>query len=366
MERRKRGRRRRLVAFVVLSVVMVWMAGCAVGQSYGLSSLMSMKQEEKHAEEMLGTGMPGDEGSTDESEAAGDDSHAEPPGIVIDAGGVTEGDTAVFVPGEDELDPNHGILTPGSDSDGGGNATEAAHGDGQPESAVDSDDALNDGSEYDSAPIVGESDTEETSESAEEEKAMPEDERKLAALTFDDGPDPKYTTAILDILKEKGVKATFFVVGTQVEKYPEILQRIEEEGHAVGNHSYSHKDLSKLAKPGIQQQVDRTDEAIEAELGYVPELFRAPYGAVSDTLEAVLENENRRLVGWTVDTRDWAGTPITDMREMIRKETGANGIILMHSFGGKHIRNTVEMLPDVIDDLHNLGFTLVTVDQIPE
>lgn len=191
-------------------------------------------------------------------------------------------------------------------------------------------------------------------------------EQKLAALTFDDGPDAKYTTAILDILKEKGVKATFFVVGTQVEKYPDVMKRIEEEGHAIGNHTQGHENLRELGRTGILQQITEADEAIEQAVGDAPSLFRAPYGAISDTLLDVLEENERRLVGWTVDTRDWAGTSIADMREMIRTKTEANGIILMHSFGGKHIRNTVEMLPGVIDDLQELGFTLVTVDQIEE
>ncbi|MHA7967412.1 polysaccharide deacetylase family protein [Paenibacillus sp. CAU 1782] len=186
------------------------------------------------------------------------------------------------------------------------------------------------------------------------------------ALTFDDGPDTRYTTAILDILKEKDVKATFFVVGTQVKKYPDVLKRIVEEGHAIGNHTQSHKDLSKLTKSQIVKEIDEADAAIEDVLGYKPEMFRAPYGALSETLKKTLKEKDRKLVGWTVDTRDWAGTSINDMREVIRKGSKPNGIILMHSFGGKHIANTVEMLPQVIDDLRELGFTFVTADELVE
>ncbi|OBR65765.1 hypothetical protein A7K91_14055 [Paenibacillus oryzae] len=186
------------------------------------------------------------------------------------------------------------------------------------------------------------------------------------ALTFDDGPDTRYTTAILDILKEKNVKATFFVVGTQVKKYPDVLKRIVEEGHAIGNHSQNHKDLSKLTKEQIAKEIDQADAAIEDVLGYKPELFRAPYGALSQTLKKTLKEKDRKLVGWTVDTRDWAGTSIKDMREVISNNSKPNGIILMHSFGGKHIANTVKMLPDVIDDLTKQGYTFVTADELVE
>ncbi|WP_168120340.1 polysaccharide deacetylase family protein [Paenibacillus sp. HB172176] len=191
-------------------------------------------------------------------------------------------------------------------------------------------------------------------------------EQKLIALTFDDGPDLHYTTAILDILKEKGVHATFFEVGLQIEKYPEVLKRIRDEGHAIGNHTQDHKDLSKLTEAQIIDQMKQVDDEMKDAIGEVPTLFRAPYGAVSDTLKKVMEDNGRRLVGWNIDTRDWAGTSIKDMREMIRTKAKPNAIILMHSFGSKNIQHTVDMLADVIDDLQKQGYTLVTVDQIPE
>ncbi|WP_169089717.1 polysaccharide deacetylase family protein [Paenibacillus sp. PL91] len=195
-------------------------------------------------------------------------------------------------------------------------------------------------------------------------EAKPSKSDKLIALTFDDGPDQRYTTDILDILKEKGVKATFFVVGQQVSKNPEVLQRIVDEGHAVGNHTYNHKDLSKLNKQQIIEEVKTGDAAIKKAIGYTPAMVRAPYGAVSDTLKGVLKSNNRELVGWNIDTRDWAGTSAANIRKMIKNEAKPGGIILMHSFGGKHIKNTVQALPDVIDDLVKKGYTLVTADQI--
>ncbi|OUS70256.1 hypothetical protein B1748_28895 [Paenibacillus sp. MY03] len=197
------------------------------------------------------------------------------------------------------------------------------------------------------------------------EEGNSDNDKKLVALTFDDGPDKKYTTAILDILKEKGVKATFFVVGQQVKLYPEVLQRIADEGHTIGNHSQNHKDLKKQEKSVILEQINKTDEAIRDVLGEKPTLFRAPYGSMSDTVKQILKAQDRVHTGWTVDTRDWAGTSPADMRQMIIQDTKPNGIILMHSFGSKHIKNTVEALPGIIDDLHKLGYTLVTVDELP-
>ncbi|MGO4370469.1 polysaccharide deacetylase family protein [Paenibacillus sp. MCAF20] len=106
------------------------------------------------------------------------------------------------------------------------------------------------------------------------------EEQKVIALTFDDGPDKRYTPAILDILKEKGVKATFFVVGLQVNKSPEVLERIVKEGHEIGNHTYNHKDLSKLGKDTILKEINDSDKLIKDAVGFTPVLFRAPYWVI--------------------------------------------------------------------------------------
>ncbi|MFD2114371.1 polysaccharide deacetylase family protein [Paenibacillus yanchengensis] len=189
-------------------------------------------------------------------------------------------------------------------------------------------------------------------------------DKKVVALTFDDGPDTKYTPAILDILQEKGVPATFYVVGTQVSKHHDIMKRIVDEGHALGNHSLSHKDFTKLSKKQLQEEIEKNDQLIKAAVGFYPNEIRAPYGALNKTVREMFKQNDRTHVAWTVDTRDWAGTSIKEMREMIRTQTKDRGIILMHSFGGKHIQNTVDMLADVIDDLQKLGFTFVTTEEL--
>ncbi|CAH1212961.1 hypothetical protein PAECIP111893_03598 [Paenibacillus plantiphilus] len=187
---------------------------------------------------------------------------------------------------------------------------------------------------------------------------------KLVALTFDDGPDKNYTMDILDILREYKLKATFFTVGIQVKKYPEIMKRIAQDGHVIGNHSYHHPNLSKLDSKTIKEEIKWTDHLIEKTAGYVPRLVRAPYGALSPLVRSIMKDNNRELIGWTVDTRDWAGESVARMRANVNKNTKPGGIILMHSFGSKHLKNTVELLPLIIEDLSKKGYTFVTVDEL--
>ncbi|MEF3306331.1 polysaccharide deacetylase family protein [Paenibacillus sp. GYB003] len=196
--------------------------------------------------------------------------------------------------------------------------------------------------------------------------AKPPVKVKRVALTFDDGPDPKYTPLILDELKKCDVKATFFVVGVQVSRNGEMLKRIVKEGHAVGNHSWDHAKLTKRTAEQVRDEIVKTDEAIRKTLGTTTDLFRPPYGAADDNVKKIVEAERRRLIGWTVDTRDWAGTPPSEMLENVKKHTKPEGIILMHCFGGKDgkLDNTVELLPQLIDYLKQQGYTFVTVPEL--
>jgi peptidoglycan/xylan/chitin deacetylase (PgdA/CDA1 family) len=192
--------------------------------------------------------------------------------------------------------------------------------------------------------------------------------RKLIALTFDDGPDGKYTPQILDILKEYNAKATFFVVGPQVAKNPDVARRIIKEGHTIGNHSWTHSDLTKLSEQKLEAEIEKTQQAVVKATGIAPELMRAPYGAFSDKVLKSIHLEHMKHVYWTVDTRDWAGTSVAEMRKNILSNTHKGGIILMHSFGGrKHaIEHTVELLPSVIEELREKGYEFVTVEELIE
>lgn len=189
---------------------------------------------------------------------------------------------------------------------------------------------------------------------------------KQVALTFDDGPDSKYTPMVLDILKQYEVKATFFVVGRQVVNHPDVLKRIHDEGHSIGNHSWDHANLTKLSPNQIQKEIKSTDEAIEKVIGSYSPMVRAPYGAVNASIKRNLTSAGRELVNWTVDTKDWTGAASADMVELARKRTKNGGIILMHSFGGKNgkLDNTIEALPLMIEALKQDGYAFVTVPEL--
>jgi len=204
-----------------------------------------------------------------------------------------------------------------------------------------------------------------TSPSSSEEENNAE-RRPQVALTFDDGPDIKYTVQILDLLKEYDVKATFFLVGTQVKKYPDIAKRIVDEGHSVGNHSWSHGDLTKLSAKARAEQIDKTQAIIVEATGTTPRLMRAPYGSVSKEVLATIHKDHMKHVAWTVDTKDWAGTSVQDMYKNVMNNSRDGGIILMHSFGGRKnaLEHTVKLLPSIIRDLRTNGYDLVTIDEM--
>lgn len=188
---------------------------------------------------------------------------------------------------------------------------------------------------------------------------------KPFALTFDDGPDAKWTFQILDILKEYGVTATFFVTGLQVEKFPEVLERIYAEGHAIGNHTFGHEDLTKLTASQIKQTIEKNDSAIFEVLQQKSTSFRAPYGAMNKSVRQVLDELDVKHTGWTVDTKDWMKN-ITSQSivDNVKENAAPGGIVLQHSLGGDHIMETVKALPEIIEYLQEQGYTFVTVDEL--
>ncbi|WP_246096646.1 polysaccharide deacetylase family protein [Paenibacillus sinopodophylli] len=395
---RKQGRS--MVMMLMMVFVLVWLSGCSAGSSFSLSALVGDKQtdvnmsNEQKGPQAAGGGAENEPdevivGHTDDSD--GQITHGNLPSKQAET--PSKGGT-VEQPAEQPAEQPSGTATdkpqtPETQAPEAQTPSPSATDEVKPSTvpATDQPEALP--TEKPEVPIVDHSEgtegtaTDKPSPSAtskpdgsplaEEQLDDPDPSspvskpaagEKYIALTFDDGPDQRYTNDILDILKEKGVKATFFVVGQQVKKNPEVLQRIVEEGHSIGNHTYNHKDLSKLNKQQIIQEIKTTDAIIKKTVGYTPVMVRAPYGAVSDTLKVLLKASKRDLVSWNIDTRDWAGTSAADMSKMIKKEAKPNGIILMHSFGSKNIKNTVQALPGIIDDLVDMGYTLVTADQI--
>ncbi|MFC7748475.1 polysaccharide deacetylase family protein [Paenibacillus thermoaerophilus] len=189
---------------------------------------------------------------------------------------------------------------------------------------------------------------------------------KAVALTFDDGPDKRYTTAVLDILKERGVKATFYLVGSNVEKYPDVVKRIGEEGHELGNHSWAHRDLRKMTADEIAADLERTNEAVFAAAGKRPATVRAPYGAVNPDVREAAARIGLPLAGWNVDPRDWDGATAEQMMQTIKKQLRPKANILMHSFGGRKgdLSETIELLPKLIDYLKEQGYAFVYASEL--
>ena len=190
-------------------------------------------------------------------------------------------------------------------------------------------------------------------------------ERLRVALTFDDGPHPKYTPQILDILSSYGISATFFAVGTNAELYPDLIRRIAAEGHELGNHTYHHNHVGKMTAEALQQDIGACSEALERLTGKAPRYFRPPEGVCNRDVKEICGELDMTIVMWSVDTRDWAHTPIPEICRNVRENTGNGSIILMHDFIGKK-SPTPKALRQIIPMLLELGFEFVTVSQLLE
>jgi peptidoglycan-N-acetylglucosamine deacetylase len=189
---------------------------------------------------------------------------------------------------------------------------------------------------------------------------------KKVALTFDDGPDNKFTPRILDVLKKHQIHATFFVVGEHAKQYPAVMKRIAEEGHIIGNHSWGHLNLTELTEDKIRSEIVNTDDTIATLTNQTPILLRAPYGAVNVNVVKQAESSNLKIIGWSVDTLDWDGKSVAQILENVRKEVRPGAIILQHSAGGKKgdLSNTVAALPEIISYLEQKGYTFCTVPEL--
>ena len=191
------------------------------------------------------------------------------------------------------------------------------------------------------------------------------DSKHAIALTFDDGPHAQKTSEILDILKEYDVKATFFVVGENVKLNSEIFERIIEERHEVGNHTFGHKYLfgHKNSKSDMEREIDLCDDEIFNHSEYSSVLFRPPGGIYDGTLTSVCGERGYSMVLWSIDTRDWEGRTVNEIENEILCNISDGAIILMHDYvSGKSY--TAEALRSVIPKLKELGYCFVTVSEL--
>ncbi|MHC5905320.1 polysaccharide deacetylase family protein [Streptomyces sp. S6] len=179
---------------------------------------------------------------------------------------------------------------------------------------------------------------------------------KCVALTFDDGPVAD-TKRLLNTLSDRGVKATFYLVGQNVQRNPSIAKAIAKGGHQIGNHSWDHADLTKLSTAKINAEFSRTDTAIKNATGLKPSTVRAPYGANN---AAVRKAAARPLVHWSIDTLDWKYLNTARLIKTVTTQTRPGDIVLMHDIH----KTTVSAVSAIITGLKSRGFHIVTVDQL--
>lgn len=184
------------------------------------------------------------------------------------------------------------------------------------------------------------------------------DHRRIA-LTFDDGPDPTRTPALLDTLAELGVPATFFVLGAAADAHPELCARIAREGHELGNHTYSHRYLPLVRSRNVAAELAATDAAIARATGVVPALVRPPYGGRSPWNVRVFARLAKRVVLWDVNSYDWKGAPADEVVRRVLEHARPGSIVLMHDGGRANL--TVDAVRLLVPELRARGFELVTV-----
>ena len=182
-------------------------------------------------------------------------------------------------------------------------------------------------------------------------------QEKYLALTFDDGPHPVHTPVLLDGLKERGVPASFFLMGSSIPGNEHIVKRMQEEGHLIGNHSYNHVRLTKAGLRAVCEAIDRTSGLIEDITGLRPQYMRPPYGDWNEKLEC---QTGMTTVLWSVDSLDWK---LRDQKRIVKKvlkEAEDGDIILMHDIFDTSVSAALEL----IDILQKEGYTFITADEL--
>ncbi len=188
-------------------------------------------------------------------------------------------------------------------------------------------------------------------------------EERVIALTFDDGPHPKYTDRILDVLAEYGAKATFFVVGENLELYGEATLRAVAEGHEIGNHTYAHPALAALCQSELENQILHNETVIKEKAQSETALFRPPEGYCSACVKSTTEALGYRVILWDVDTRDWAGTPSDTIVKNVMKNAKPGSILLFHDYVS-HKSTTIDALKQILPRLQAQGYRFVTVSEL--
>jgi peptidoglycan/xylan/chitin deacetylase (PgdA/CDA1 family) len=184
----------------------------------------------------------------------------------------------------------------------------------------------------------------------------------VVALTFDDGPHPDFTPKVLEILRRYNVRATFFMLGSQAEKYPDLVRQVLADGHSIGNHTYNHPHLPRLDDAAFSAQVDRTQEILTTITGQPPDCLRPPYGDSDAGTVARLAARNLTPVLWTQDSRDFEKPGVQAVVNNALTRLGNGSIILLHDAGGDRAQ-TLAALPTIIEQIKAKGYGFVQLCQ---
>ncbi|MGN0349730.1 MAG: polysaccharide deacetylase family protein [Roseburia sp.] len=188
-------------------------------------------------------------------------------------------------------------------------------------------------------------------------RATADEQRKKVAITFDDGPNPDYTELLLEGLAERGVHATFFLLGKEIEKYPQIVEEIHAGGHLIGTHAYEHVNLRNLTDKAAIDQIDKTNSLIHDITGIYPEYIRPPFGSLKSNLDY---NTTMIEVLWDIDPLDWKTSNSDVIAKRVITKVQENDIILLHDASESSVKAAFK----IIDELQKEGYLFVTVDGI--
>jgi peptidoglycan/xylan/chitin deacetylase (PgdA/CDA1 family) len=184
--------------------------------------------------------------------------------------------------------------------------------------------------------------------------------RRTVALTFDDGPHPDYTPQLLALLKQHNIKATFFVVGEMAEKYPDLIKAEVADGHAIGNHTYHHVDLTRIPNVDVVTEIQACGDVLKRITGQEPHLFRPPGGDYDRKVAEAAEALGYTMVLWTDDPGDYARPGDATIETRTLRAVKPGGIILLHD----GVQQTIDVLPRIIDLIEGKGLRFVTVDEM--
>ncbi|MEG0386441.1 MAG: polysaccharide deacetylase family protein [Solibacillus sp.] len=186
---------------------------------------------------------------------------------------------------------------------------------------------------------------------------------KIVALTFDDGPHNKYTPEILNLLNKYHAKATFFIVGKNAEKNPEIISRMHEEGHEIANHTYSHP--TKIKTEDLLEEIQVTSDVLFSITGEIPKLFRPVGGQYTDEMINAITEKGYKVVMWSwhLDTEDWKNPGVDKINQKVINGVGNGNVVLFHD-GGANRTQTVQALEKILENLETQGYKFVTISEL--